>query len=339
MRIGVYFLCLLLWAGAALARSGTEPGFVSEDWELVCDNTRTCRAAGYQPDEAELSVSVLLTRAAGPQQAVSGQLRLGQARDNETLPNRVRLELNSRLIGYTVLSREGIGRISPRQLAALLSALRRHSQIAFVAGPRRWSLSARGAAAVLLKMDESQGRVGTRGALYRRGRASEKRVLPPLPAPIVQAASLPGGKASLSEAERTQLRQALRAGAADPDCENLLETQADSEPITLFPLAPGRLLASTLCWRAAYNEGYGFWVINAHPPFAPQLITVAGSHYHQGVIRSAQKGRGVGDCWAFEEWVWTARGFVPRLVATTGMCRAVAAGGTWLLPTWVTRGR
>ncbi|NBD19090.1 DUF1176 domain-containing protein [Aquabacterium fontiphilum] len=47
------------------------------DWELACDNTRTCRAAGYQPEEAGLAVSLLLTRAAGPGTPVQARLTLG----------------------------------------------------------------------------------------------------------------------------------------------------------------------------------------------------------------------------------------------------------------------
>ncbi|RBC82079.1 DUF1176 domain-containing protein, partial [Xanthomonas oryzae pv. oryzae] len=49
------------------------------DWTIACDNTRTCRAAGYQADEGEhLPVSVLLTRTAGAGQTVTAELMLGQ---------------------------------------------------------------------------------------------------------------------------------------------------------------------------------------------------------------------------------------------------------------------
>ena len=35
--------------------------FAQKDWELACDNTGTCRAAGYSVDGAELPISLLLT--------------------------------------------------------------------------------------------------------------------------------------------------------------------------------------------------------------------------------------------------------------------------------------
>ncbi|RZI54672.1 MAG: DUF1176 domain-containing protein, partial [Pseudomonas sp.] len=34
----------------ALAADGDPPSFSYKDWEVACDNTRTCRAAGYQSE-------------------------------------------------------------------------------------------------------------------------------------------------------------------------------------------------------------------------------------------------------------------------------------------------
>ena len=37
-------------------------GFVQDDWQVVCDNTLTCRAAGYaEEDQLDTSASILLT--------------------------------------------------------------------------------------------------------------------------------------------------------------------------------------------------------------------------------------------------------------------------------------
>lgn len=60
----------LLWAAIMglcstplLAASPQGFSFAHKDWELACDNTGTCRAAGYGVTMGE--VSVLLTRNAG----------------------------------------------------------------------------------------------------------------------------------------------------------------------------------------------------------------------------------------------------------------------------------
>ena len=66
----------LLSAAATAADTGAVVeglSFEHGDWEVACDNTRTCRAAGYQSDDSDesLPVSVLLTRAGGAGTAVT----------------------------------------------------------------------------------------------------------------------------------------------------------------------------------------------------------------------------------------------------------------------------
>lgn len=59
---------------AAQAIEGIE--FRHHDWELFCSNTGTCQAAGYQESDGEQAVSILLTRKAGPNQAVQGRVAI-----------------------------------------------------------------------------------------------------------------------------------------------------------------------------------------------------------------------------------------------------------------------
>jgi hypothetical protein len=89
-------------------------------------------------------------------------------------------------------------------------------------------------------------------------------------------------------------------------------------------------LISTLCWRAAYNEGYGFWVIDSKLAGEPVLVTDSASDYSDGLISLGQRGRGIGDCWASAEWVWDGKAFTQSSESTTGMCRYIRAGGTWI---------
>ena len=46
------FACLALGTQGALAAG---PSISHNDWELACDNTRTCRAAGYHRDGDSLA--------------------------------------------------------------------------------------------------------------------------------------------------------------------------------------------------------------------------------------------------------------------------------------------
>ena len=71
MRPSLCTALLLLSPVAALAAPATSVDFSHDDWTIACDNTRTCRAAGYQADDSDPPVSVLLTRKAGAGQAVT----------------------------------------------------------------------------------------------------------------------------------------------------------------------------------------------------------------------------------------------------------------------------
>lgn len=336
----IYATSLLLSLGAhAASESGMS--FVHNDWEVVCDNTLTCRAAGYQSDDQELRVSVLLTRIAGPGQAVTGELTLGSY-DNEDLfkklPQTIELamKINGKNYGSVVVKQDNfVGKFSNEQVAALLSSLAHSSTIEFVAGANTWHLSDKGAAAVLLKMDDYQGRLGTIGALIKKGNLGEGKVPLAKTLPVVKAAKVAlQSNRQLAAKELSTLKSSLRASINADDCPQLFEQQADTE-ILVSELNNKRALAATLCWRAAYNEGYGYWVINEKPPYRPVLVTFEGSDYQTGVIVATQKGRGLGDCLSSSSWIWDGKQFALTKEATSGMCKLVSPGGAWELPQFV----
>ncbi len=192
-------------------------------------------------------------------------------------------------------------------------------------------------------MDEYQGRVGTIGALLRKGHRSEIMVLPPLPVSVVIAAplakSLPKD-AQLASNRSNGLREALRATIKQNDyCPDLLETVTGEDgdaPLSVTRLTEAKLLVSAKCWSGAYNIGYGYWVIDNTPTFHPVLITASGSNYSEGSISSSQKERGLGDCWSSEAWTWDGKQFIKTEASSTGMCRLIAPGGAWSLPQIVT---
>ena len=108
-------LVIALVAGAAVmpAAAQATSGFtvVHDDWELVCDNTRTCRAAGYHPFGGTSRVSVLLVRAGGPRTTVTGHVRLGES-DGEAdtaaaWPARLALRIGERHVGTITCARTG----------------------------------------------------------------------------------------------------------------------------------------------------------------------------------------------------------------------------------------
>ncbi len=332
-------LAALLTALLTLNAYAKDELFTHQDWELVCDNTRTCRAAGYQSDNGQRPVSVLLTRKGGPGQAVTGELIIGDY-DSEELKNlppilKLTMRINQQNLGTVTTSKDNYhATLTTAQTSALIAALSRKSNIRWSAGKYTWTLSDQGAAAVLLKMDEFQGRIGTPGAIIKKGKQAEETVPPALPAMLVTAAplakSLPGDAAL---AGNKALREALRSAVGKDDyCPDLTENATEEREISITRLNGTQLLASTQCWSGAYNVGFGYWIIDAKAPFHPVLVTESGSELIGNQIHAAQKGRGLGDCWSINEWTWDGKQFVQTEATTTGMCKLIAAGGAWSLP-------
>lgn len=310
--------------------------FQHHDWELACDNTRTCRAAGYHAEEGDYRpVSVLLERKAGPDEPVVAELCLGDAGEDAPTPGAVTMLVDGRALGAVTLA-DSAGALSRVQSAALLEAVAGSGKVTWRAGDRTWALSGKGASAVLLKMDEFQGRLGTPGAAIRKGGKPEQGVLAPLAKPVVNVPPVPSGELPPLAGEQKRLLLAtLRKTDGSEDCADLETIATGEEEFSYAPLDSERMLVSARCWRGAYNEGHGYWVVNRKPPFSPVLVTDSGTDYAEGFIGASHKGRGIGDCWGSNGWAWDGRRFVHTDAATTGMCREVAAGGAWNLPTLV----
>lgn len=320
--------------------------FSHHDWEVACDNTRTCRAAGYHSDNEALGVSVLLTRKAGPNEPVVGQLMIGHYEENPTLDSlpsvfELSLRINDRPVGQVTISKDSfVANLTLSQVDALLASLVRKSRIELSAGEAIWSLSDKGAAAVLLKMDEFQGRIDTPSALVKKGSKDEGSVLLAEQVPVVIAAPLPTSLPDdqlLATMDSKALMEAILTTIKEDDCLRLAETERESAELTATRLSDTKILMSAQCRMGAYNFGYGFWVINASSPYQPVLVTTLASDHSDGIISASHKGRGLGDCWSSDTWTWDGEQFVHTEASTSGLCKLMAPGGAWTLPTIVTK--
>jgi hypothetical protein len=335
--------CALL---AATTAAGAHPrsdlpsiSFDYKDWELACDNTRTCRAAGYHPEDDEPNATILLTRAAGPNQVVTVQLQLADD-EHHPAPAELTMMVDGRSLGTVRIdAKSNIGKLTDTQVKALLPALLKDRHVEWSANGTTWTISTAGANAVLLKMDEFQGRLDTPGALVRKGTRPESNVLPPLSPPEIKAGAISQDKhpVHLTPAQTLDLLAALRKTVKDGSCELVDQKPDDVGKLEIMHLTNDKLLVSHACWMAAYNSGDGYWVVNAQPPYSPILVTTSATEYADGVISSTQKGRGIGDCFSSATWTWDGKSFAQTSAKTTGMCRQIAAGGAWDLPTLVTR--
>lgn len=324
--------------------------FNHQDWQVVCDNTRTCRLAGYQDENnSDLPVSVLLVRRAGANASVEGKVKIGGAKENSNkalmqLGNRHRLSLfiDDKDLGETkpFSAAAGDAELTSSQVTALLEALTKSSKIEIVLRNSRWQLSDRGAIAVMLKADEAQGRIGTSSAFVSNDSTSKSNssVLSPQPAPSLRLV-IPNPKAPSSSNKKFSMKSsqlsALMEGTIK-DISNNCPNLSDRSSWRVSRLNSTQLLAQHSCWTGAYNTGMGVWVMNDTKPYKPTLITTNATDYSDGKISSVQKGRGIGDCLYKADWIWTGKRFDKSHESTTGLCRMIEAGGAWQMPTYIT---
>lgn len=331
-------------SSSAFAQDIKGISFSHQDWEIYCSNTGTCRAAGYQ-NEAERNepASLLLTRQAGPRQPVQVEFALARY-EEESFPTtklkNIHFYINGKDLG--VVSFEGtefplMGKLSANQVNALLQPSRQQTEIVFKNAQLQWNISDAGMTAVLLKMDDFQKRIGTVGALIKKGQADESKVLaaqPRFTVKQIKTSSKPYLTLQPNNKRYAALYRNLMAAQPTPKqegfCEGMYEDgETKPQAIELYKLTNKKVLAMTLCWRGAYNEGYGAWVLDDSLANKANFVTEQASEFYNGILSSSQKGRGIGDCWASDEWVWDGQKFVHTQDRWTGMCKGLAAGGVW----------
>ncbi|WP_317199443.1 DUF1176 domain-containing protein [uncultured Psychrobacter sp.] len=326
-------------------QAATSLEFTQQDWQAVCDNTRTCRLAGYQAEgSSEQPVSILLVRRAGVDTSVEGKVKFGGAKESSSkalmqLGNRHRISLfiDNKDLGEIKPLSSGDADLTAAQVNALVTALAKSSKIELVLRNTRWQLSDKGATAAMMQVDAVQGRVGTPSALIGSEDATRSNTS------VLSAAAAPSLNLVLPSSQTTNqstkfvMRASNLAALLKPtlkdssDCPNI----ADSSSWQVARLSSTKLLVQHNCWSAVYNSGAGAWVINDRKPYNPQLVTTNATEYKSGKISAVQKGRSLGDCLSKTDWIWNGKRFVKSHESTTGLCRMVSVGGAWQLPTYV----
>ena len=333
-------LLLTLLPVAAMATSIKGIGNY-QDWDLVCDNTGTCRMAGYQ-DESSDPVSILFTRAAGENAAVEGKftiLPFGEADRDVQVGQDIEIWLNGKSLGKVKhISDDTPDKLTEEQTKALLSGLKKESEIRLTYGKTTLKVSDKGAAAAMLKMDEFHQRLNTPSALIRQGQ-EKHAVLAPKVEPKIDAVSVKNRKTielKLGEKQYDNVLALLRKahdGCVDEDLE--------SQDITIYPLTHNKVLAEALCFKGAYQSTNYYAVLDDKLSKVEQVLAEqyneAGYDEKQGYafVRGSYKGRALGDCWAGQDAVWNGKIFIRTSHWMTSACYKGFTGGAWQLPIFV----
>ena len=323
--------------GLTLCTAAQGQVHIFTDWAIACDNTRHCEALGYQSTESgSAPVMLWLSRDAGPNAPVSIQL------DTYDDDDRARpAALNVHLGKQTLKGIAPLQNLKPGATRQLLAYLLEGEEIAISKGAKRWQLSLAGSNAALLKMDDLQGRVGTPGALVRKGSKPESSVLPALAAPKVQRVALP----NTSTQDQALLEPILKSIQPHECWDDLPNSTSVVASITR--VSSTQVLVMRECGRGSYQSGYAFWLANSKPPFAAQQLNlplpdgqttdnVMTTSFDKGRLSSFSKGRGVYDCGENINWDWNGKNFVLTNASQSPLCRGWPGGG-FSLRTWTAR--
>lgn len=329
MKKALFILSLVsstVWANAEY--------FVHQDWALACDNSQTCRAVGYLSEQdrfhQDIGLAIIIKRSPDGQPA-QAQLRI----DTEKTPSSIELEIDGQSYGRVMLIQDSLDyRLNNKQIDALVQNSHKNRKIQFVLDDIRLTLSDKGMNAVLRKLDAVQQRVGTTSAWVAKGMNAFK----PYRIPVaniksqnydnksfqILKASSPQGQALWKTLQATQSQ-------ADNECQIFTDELNPDIEFNVYQLSKNQRLVTTSCWTSAYNYGQGAWVMDKSLTKVEQFVSTNITDELTNGLTSAQKGRGVGDCWAITRWTWTGQTFVRTLEGNTGECRGFA-GGVWLLP-------
>ncbi|MBT2869014.1 DUF1176 domain-containing protein [Chromobacterium violaceum] len=326
---------LLASALLALALPASAKVFQFKDWAVACDNIRHCEANGTQAGDSDNPVSLLLSRDAGPGSRLSAQLYVDDPDEGKV----GKLTLKVGRIKWTGIGAEQA--FSDAQTTQLLAAMLDADEVALADGKREWTLSLAGLKAALLKMDDVQGRVGTVGALVKKGGKPESAAPAAQPAPLLVPLAPPAAKPGDQKLLPAILKQ-LRA--VDKACWDELP-DAEHPDVQLYRLSASQVLVLRECGRGAYQGSYKAWTSGDAPPFHPREIPLRGSDgketflmnasFDKGELSSYAKGRGIGDCGSGASWAWTGKDFKLMSAQEAPQCRGIAGGVS--LRTWVTR--
>ena len=344
-------LLLTLLPVAAMATSIKAIGENYQDWDLVCDNTGTCRMAGYQ-DESSDPVSILFTRAAGENAAVEGKftiLPFGEADRDVQVGQDIEIWLNGKSLGKVKhISDDAPDKLTEEQTKALLSGLKKESEIRLTYGKTTLKVSDKGAAAAMLKMDEFQQRLNTPSALIRQGQ-EKHAVLAPQAAPKIEAVSVNNRQTTELKRGEKQFDAVLallrKSNGTNEDAENycyeLHKDDVWNKQITLYPLTKGKVLAEAICLAGSYQSTYYYAVLDEKLSKVEQVLANKYNYAdydkntHVLTVNGSFKGSGIGNCWSGQEAVWNGKIFIRTEEHTSGSCKGFAGGAWGGLPIFV----
>ena len=308
----------------ALALAAPQPGDLKtfKDWVAGCDNGLTCQADGLMP-ETDYDVATIAVKRGGEPEAVPEiwfRISEGKATDIVIDGKPMHLDLKPQGDSFEVARRD-----SMRLAYALANA--RKVAVVDGGGKELVPISAEGAGAALLYMDDRQHRVATATALVSRGPAPASSVPAPPAVPTVQSA------ASSNRPPVKLSATAIRKIRGDDACDD--PSREEEVGYDRLDSASTLALIPESCASGAYNFFFVPMIMGNDGKARPAIfddakpkspdeddgVFNAGWDPKTRTLETGMKGRGLGDCGEWSRYAWDGERF--RLIELNVMsdCR------------------
>jgi len=306
-----------------------------KDWVLACDNTRACvaRFASADVDVNTGDGYLAMERKAGPQGklVISIEDYEGGKRPD---PRSLRIDGRQTMAGLTwrLDSSEQTATLDGDAALKLLRSLVEGRKLTYSRGGMTSTVTLSGMKAVLLAMDEDQGRLNTVSALVRVGAKPANSALPAVPLPVIHAAPQPPplpDRARFAALARRAHAALLRQYDCEPEMAH--EDQA-------FALDASTVLVMLGCNQAAYQESILAFEAPRGAPEKAQLLVLPvpptepaeqddpGDYVSldwdakTSTLHESAKGRGLADCGESTSWTFDGKRFVLSGHNVMGRC-------------------
>lgn len=346
-------LTVLAASSCVLARAqpgaAPKPGDVNSfrDWMAACDNLRSCSAYGV---DADIYGGAFIRVARDGAADMPATITIGVNADGG-----VKLEFDDlslpglphEAIAGTAGDDDAIKRLmirDPAAVAQLITSLRKAGKLIITridppgvspSDPSITEISLTGFAAAMLWIDEQQKRVGTVTAVIGRG-DKPASAIPSLPAaPVVRAAKIAGGPAAKSAPKPAPAAVLTKAKKVCDASEPLTEAEDATR------LSGNQAIYWFHCKEMSGAYNYYYALIIAAPGASARLAQFAsppgpgkrGDDADFAVnpifdektvtLATLDKGRGVGDCGDFSEWVWDGTAFQKLAKKAMPNCKGI----------------
>jgi hypothetical protein len=310
----------LLIAAAAAVHTAELKTF--KDWIVGCDNGLLCQTSAMMP-ETDTSITVTVRRGPEPGAAPEVWLRGVDVDIADVTADGRKLGL------HLTKNADDAFVVAPPDALRFLDTLRLANKVEGLDsnGKPVGGILVNGATAALLYIDDKQHRLGTRGALVRRGDKPDSSIPAPPPLPIRTAV------AASSRPPPTLSPDFVMKVRKDNDCPD----EKDPNLVNVDRVDSSHSFATItlICQSGAYNYISANYVIADGGVPRPAKFDDDNSkedrdlHYNlywdakTHRLDAGMKGRGIGDCGGMQHYVWD--GSELRLVAVEEMteCRGV----------------